>query len=464
MRIQCRNMAESNESCSGGRGMFTNKELKKLIFPLVIEQILAMTVGMADTIMVAGKGEAVVSGVSLVDTINILLIGLFSALATGGAVVSAQYIGQKEKNKASLAANQLVLAISILSLGITALAMLFNNQILTLLYSGVDPEVMSTAKIYFYITAASYPFIGLYNSGAALFRAMRNSKTSMLVSIWMNVINVAGNAILMYGFGMKAEGAAIATLLSRIIGAAYIIMKLRNQELDIHIDSKFHFKFDKIMVSRILRIGIPNGLENSVFQFGKILVSGLIAGLGTASITANAVSNTISSFAVIPGSALGLAMITVVGQCVGAKDAKQAKQYAWRLLKYTYVYVFLLNIVIVLFIDPICGIYQLQEETTALTKDIVFYHTICCVFFWPASFTLPNALRAANDVKFTMIISILSMWIWRVGFSYFMVKVVSLGILGVWIAMSIDWVFRAIMFVIRFKRDGWIKHAIRDEL
>lgn len=300
--------------------MFSKKDLQKLIIPLIVEQILAVTVGMTDTIMVSIRGEAAVSGVSLVDSINVLLIGLFSALATGGAVVAAQYLGHREKDKASEAANQLILAVATVAIGIMLTAILLNKQILYLVYRKLDPDVMSNARIYFYIIALSYPFIAVYNAGAALFRAMNNSRISMNVSLCMNLINIAGNAFFLFVMHFGVEGSAIATLIARIIGATYIIMKLRNQTYDIHISKKFSFKFNSHMVKRILRIGIPNGLENSIFQFGKIIVASMIAGLGTAAVTANAVANTVSSLEVIPGSALGLAMITVVGQCVGAND------------------------------------------------------------------------------------------------------------------------------------------------
>lgn len=442
--------------------MFSKNDLKKLIIPLIVEQILAVTVGMTDTIMVAGKGESAVAGVSLVDSINILIIGLFSALATGGAVVAAQYIGHKEKEKASEAANQLILTVAFLAVIITMIAMLFNHQILHLLYSKANAEVITNARIYFYITALSFPFIAIYNAGAALFRAMRNSKISMYVSLWMNIIHIIGNAVLMYVFGMGAEGAAIATLFSRILAAVIVTIKLRNPVYDIHIDSKFKFKINMQMIRRILHIGIPNGLENSMFQFGKILVSGMLAGLGTSAIAANQVAGTVAGLEVIPGSAIGLAMLTVVGQCVGANNPEQVRKYTWRLLKYAYVAIFLLNIIVLIFIDPICSIFNLKEETEQLAKQLMIYHSFCCIIIWPSSFTLPNALRAANDVKFTMYVAIGSMWVWRIAFSYLLIKT-GYGVMGVWIAMTIDWSFRACLFLFRFKREGWRKHSFREE-
>ncbi len=439
--------------------MFSKSDLKKLIIPLVIEQFLAVTVGMADTMMISRCGEAAISGIALVDAINILVIGLFSALATGGAVVAAQFIGHKEPGKACQAADQLFLAIAGVSTIFMGVALILNHQILSLIYGGIEADVMRNARIYFYITAASFPFIALYNAGAALFRAMGNSKVSMKVSLWMNIINVVGNGILIWGLHMEVAGAGIATLVSRVMAAVMVMMLLRNKEHIIHIKGSLKVRYEPKMVARILRIGIPNGLENSIFQLGKILVVGLIATYGEVGIAANSVANTISSFAVIPGSAIGLAMITVVGQCVGAMDLKQVKHYTKRLLMITYIALFALNVAVLLLLEPICALYHLSDATAQLARELTIYHSICCMVIWPASFTLPNALRAANDVKFTMIVSISSMWIWRIAFSYVLAKACGLGVLGVWIAMTIDWAFRAICFMTRFLKGGWMKHA-----
>lgn len=436
--------------------MFTGKNLRRLIIPLIIEQILAVTVGMADIIMISAVGENAVSGVSLVDTINILLINIFSALATGGAVVSAQYLGNKDKDKACISANQLLLSTGFISLVIMAIALIGNHGILNLTFGKVNPEVMSSARTYFFITALSYPFLAVYNSCAALFRSMGNSKVSMLTSLWMNVINIAGNAILLYGFHAGVEGVAIPSLVSRFTAAIIMLILIRNQKHPIHIDSKFRLGFYPMMIKRILRIGIPNGLENSMFQIGKILVLGLVAGFGTAAIAANATANIFASFGIIPGSAVGLALITVVGQCVGAGEYQQAKYYTKKLMKIAYIAMILLNGTIFIFCSPIIRAFHFSPATTSMAIVLLSYHCICCSIIWPASFTLPNALRAASDVKFTMIISILSMWLCRIGLSYILGKWLGLGVFGVWIAMTMDWSFRSICFIIRFIRGKWL--------
>jgi MATE family, multidrug efflux pump len=430
--------------------MFSRKDLVRLIVPLIIEQFLAVTVGMAGTIMVSGAGESAVSGVSLVDSINILLITVFASLATGGAVVVAQFIGQKNKEKACEAADQLLLSAGIISIIIMAFALLGNRTILRLVFGNVDQSIMDNAVAYFMITALSYPFLAIYNSSAALFRAMGNSKISMYVSLVMNVINVVGNAIFIYGFAMGAAGVAWSATISRCVAAVIMYVLLRNQNNLVHYSSKLVIRFKKDLIKRILAIGVPNSLENGMFQVGKILVLSLTTSFGAVAIAANAVSNTIAGFACLPGSAMGLALITVVGQCVGASDVKQARKYTKQLLLAAYIIMGALNLLIIAASSIIVSWFQLSEATANVTRWIITYHSICCMIIWPASFTLPNALRAANDVKFTMVIAIISMWTWRIAFSYVLGQYFGLGVKGIWIAMTVDWLFRAICFVIRF--------------
>jgi putative MATE family efflux protein len=435
--------------------IFTNKGLRRLILPLVVEQFLAMAVGMADSIMVASVGENAMSAVSLVDTVNILLINIFAALATGGAVVAGQYIGQKRNDKATKAGGQLIVLVTFISLIIMALMYIGRGFILNVVFGNIEPDVAAYANTYMLIVFASIPFIAIYNSGSALFRAMGNSRITMKTSMIMNAINVLGNAIGIYGLNMKVEGVAIPTLLSRVVAAVIIIVMLRNNNLPIHITKPFRYKFDKNMMRKILHIGVPNGVENSMFQLGKILLLSVAAGFGTASITANAVGNTISSFEILPGAAVGLGLITVVSHCVGAGDYEQARYYTKKLLKYTYVSLILVNACILLALPFIMDIYNLSPETVVMARQIIIFHGINACFTWPLAFTLPNTLRASNDVRFTMLVSVGSMWIFRVGFGILLAKYMNLGMFGIWVAMIIDWVIRGSFFVVRYRGHKW---------
>jgi len=440
--------------------LFTDKDLKKLIIPLVIEQILAVTVGIADVMMISVVGEDAVSGVSLVDMINLLIINIFAALATGGAVVSSQFIGQKDKNKACESANQLLIVTFMISVFIMAIVLIFKFELLKIIFGEIDDNVMNNAIIYFTISAISYPFLAMYNSSAALFRAMGNSKISMLTSLLMNIINIAGNAVFIFIFNFGVEGVAIPSLISRAVAAIVMLILLQNSKNDIHIERKFKIHFNKLIIKKILNIGIPNGLENSIFQLGRVLVVSIIAYFGTVQIAANAVANNIDAMGCIPGQAMSLAMITVVGQCVGAGDYEQVKYYTKKILKWTYFVTALLNTTILISLPIILKFYSLSVETIKLSTILIFIHNGCAILLWPAAFTLPNALRACNDVKFTMIISIFSMWTFRIGLSYVLAKGLSWGAVGVWIAMVIDWIFRVICFVSRFIRGKWKLHKI----
>lgn len=435
--------------------LFSNKDLRKLIAPMVVEQLLAVFVGLADTIMVAIVGESAVASVSLVDNINVLLIGLFMALATGGAVVAGQFLGHGDKGKATVAAEQLVLFMILFSVLIMALVYGGKWFILHVVFGQIEPEVMSYANTYLMIVTASIPFIALYNAGAAIFRVQGNSAISMGVSVLMNAVNVAGNAFLVLGLHCGVEGVAIPTLVSRVIAAFVMMVLLFNQKLTIHLSRNMQIRLDGAMIRRILRIGIPNGVENSMFQLGKLVLLSLISTFGTVAITANAVSNTVAAFAILPGQAIGMGMVTVVSQCVGAGDYEQVRFYTKKLMKYAIGAMALTNLLVIAAIPLITYAYRLSPETAAMTKNILLLHSICAIFIWPFSFTLPNTLRAANDVKFAMVVSLLSMWLCRIVMGVVFGAYLDLGVLGIWMAMILDWCVRSVFFLIRYGRGKW---------
>lgn len=442
--------------------LFSNRDLKRLILPLIIEQFLQCFVGLADSLMVATVGEAAVSAVSLVDSVFLLLIYVFSALATGGAVVAGQALGRRDNDEACRSANQLVVFIAELSFIIMILVYFGRELMMRLVFGDIELDVLENCRTYLNIVTLSIPFIAVYNAGAALFRSMGNSRVSMITAMLMNGINLAGNAILIFVFKMGIAGVAIPTLISRVVGCVYILKLLRNPEWKVHLPQRLSVKPDGPILKQILRIGVPNGLENGMFHLGKIVILSLVASFGTASIAANAVGNNVTTFAYLPGTAIGYAILTVVSQCVGAKDIPQARYYVKKLVKLTYLVLLISNVLVALITIPVLHFYNLSPEATELAKTIIWYYNICCILIYTPSFPLPNALRAANDVKYTLIVAAFSMWVFRIGFSYVLGDWLEMGLFGVWVAMTIDWAFRGLLFTVRYLRGGWEKKAVPD--
>lgn len=432
----------------------------RLIVPLVIEQFLALFIGMADTVMVSSISESAVSSISLVDNINVLLIQLFSAMATGGAVIAAQYLGRQDRPSACNAAKQLLYVSFAISIVIACIAVVFCDPILRLCFGNLADGTMAYCRTYLLISAASYPALAVYNGGAALLRAMGNSKASMYTSLMMNIINVLGNALLIYGLKMEVAGAGTASLVSRTLGALIMVRMLLNRESPIHLVRPTKPEPDTGMIKRIFSQGIPNGLENSMFQVGKLLVAGIVSQFGESIIAANAVSSNIAGMWNLPGSAVGLAMVAVIGQCVGAGNKHEARYYARKLLATVYACMALLNVVLFFFARPIAGIFNLSPEGLDAAEMVLRWYAIAATIFWPASFTMPNALRAAGDARFTMGVSVFCMWAFRIGLSFILVYQLSMGLLGVWIAMYVDWIVRSIFFVGRYLSGKWLNKKV----
>ena len=444
-----------NQIIEKERLLFTNRALAALILPLIVEQFLAVLVGMADSVMVASVGEAAVSGVSLVDNIMVLFTNLFAALATGGAVIAGQYLGQKNGKLASRAATQLIWFTTILAVVIMAVIYCGKWFVLHVVFGQINADVMGHADTYLMIVTASIPFIALYNAGAAIFRAMGNSKVSMQVAMIMNAVNVAGNAILIYGFRRGTEGVAIPTLVSRITAAVLILFMLSRKENVIRIEKTFRFRPDWTMVKRILGIGIPNGLVNSMFQLGKIIVLSLVSTFGTYAIAANAVCNAVANFQVLPGMAINLAVTAVIARCVGAGDHEQAEYFTKKLIRLVYLCMWIVNLIVLCVMPLVLWAYNLSDITAQTARSVLYFHSVSACLIWPVSFTVPSALRAAGDAKVTMVISLASMWIFRIIFSYLLGGWLGLGVLGVWIAMVIDWCVRAVCMTLRYKTGRW---------
>ena len=447
---------QKNSSDLYGRG-----DVLKLILPLIIEQVLAISIGLADTMMVSSVSEEAMSAVSVVDSINILLINIFSALATGGTIIIARHLGSGENKLANKAAGQLFIAVFALSAIVAAGAVISNEHLLRFVYGNLEEDVMTNCVKYFFWSALSYPFLALYNAGAAILRSENRSKVTMYVSIGSNVINVAGNAVLIYGFSLGVTGAAVASLVSRAAGAAASILLVSKGKIGpVRINGIRDFIPDLSMIRRILRIGVPTGLENGMFQVGKILVQRIVTLGGTVSMAANSATSSLANMLLIPASAIGLGLITISGQCLGAGRVEEAKMHTKKLVINAYVMTGVLSATLLLTQKWIFMVYNLSEQTTNLASVLITSYAIASSVLWPISFVLPNTLRAAGDVSFTMRVSMLSMWIFRIGFSYFFYYVLGLGTLSVWLAMYCDWIVRVSFFIPRISGDKWLKHKV----
>ena len=448
--------------------LFSGRDLLSLILPLILQQILSITVGTVDSMMVSYAGEAAVSGVSLVNTLDTLLILVFTSLVSGGAVVVSQALGKKDPEHARAAVKQLLYAATGIAALLTLTVLLLRRPLLSLLFGTVEEEVMRSAEGYFFFVALSFPFLAIESANAASFRAMGNSMVSLKVSILMNLVNIVGNAVLIYVFEWGAVGAAVATLCSRIVGAVVLTVLIHSKKNIVYIEHLFRYKPDWGVIRSILHIGIPNGIENGMFQFGKLLTQTLVSTMPTAAIAANAVTNTLANIQYMTGSAFSSAMVTVVGRCIGAKERKQAKRYARLMVGLGYLSLAVVALFTVLFAKPLIAVYDLSAESSMLAHRLILYHSLFAVIMWPIAFILPNAFRAASDVHFPLVISMFSMWTFRVALSYlfslesvtvlglFTLPGLGLGVMGVWFAMFADWIFRTVLFLIRYLGGRWL--------
>lgn len=451
--------------------LFSRRDLIRILLPLALQGILSVAIGMVDSMMVSNKGEAAFAGVSLVGSLDTVLITLFGALTSGGSVVLAQAMGRGDQKHACNAAKQLVYAASIAAAAITAAVLILRVPLLRLLFGDVEESVMRNALSYFTIVSLSFPFLAVENSVSAAFRAQGDSITTLKNSIFMNLLNIAGNALLIYGADLGAAGAALATLFSRFVGASLLLWIAHDPQRYIHLERILHYRPDGTIIRAILRIGVPNGIENSMFQLGRLMTTSLVSSLGTVSIAANAAALSLANFQYTVGGAVQSTMVAVIGRCVGAKEKEQAKYYVRSLLGSSYLMVAGTDLLLCIFSAPLLGLFGLTPDSSELARILLLYHSAVSVILWPAGFCLPPAFRAANDVMFTMVVAIFSMWVFRVALAYclaletvsvfglFMFPGMGLGLMGVWYAMTIDWIFRVVLFLWRLLSGRWLSKA-----
>ncbi len=440
--------------------MFSNKDLVKLLIPLIVEQLLNSLMGTVDTIMVSNVGSEAISAVSLVDSICVLVIQVFSALAAGGVIVCSQYIGRKDEKAANKAASQVVFTVTFISVTLTILCMVLRKPLLRVIFGSIEPGVMAAAQIYFFFMALSFPFIALYNAGSSIFRAQKNTRTPMVISTISNGINIAGNALLIWGLHLGVAGAALATLASRMFCAIVVLWYLRKPQNTICVCNYRKIRPDFPLIKRILAIGIPSGVENGMFQFGKLAIQSTVSTLGTAAIAAQAMANIMENVNGVGAVGVGIGLMTVVGQCIGAGRRDEAKYYIKKLTIIAEVTIIISCLFVFLITRPVTILGGMEKESADLCMYMVTWITIVKPISWTLSFIPAYGMRAAGDVKFSMIVSCVTMWLCRVSLCVFLCRVMGFGPIAVWIGMFADWTVRGIIFTIRFYSGKWALHHV----
>ena len=442
--------------------LYNNTDLRKLLLPIIVEQLLSSLMGTADTMMVSNIGSAAISAVSLVDSINILVIQALAALAAGGAILCAQYLGSHNQREANQAARQVLFVMVFLSTALSAFCLIFRDPLLGLIFGKVEADVMSNSKIYFFLTLLSFPFIGLYDAGASIMRSQNNSRNPMLISVISNFLNIGGNAILIFVFGLGVKGAALSTLVSRIFCAVVVILQLRNDQAPICITNYFSIRPDWTLIKKILFIGIPSGIENSMFQFGKLAIQSTVSTLGTVAIAAQAMTNILENLNGIAAIGIGIGLMTVVGQCLGAGRQDEAVYYVKKLSWLAEAVVITSCLLVFILTKPITILAGMEPASARLCLSMITFITIVKPISWVMSFIPGYGMRAAGDVKFSMITSCCTMWLCRVSLCIYLCRVWGFGPIAVWIGMFSDWTLRAIIFGIRFHSGKWLNHHVID--
>lgn len=443
--------------------MFSRRQIVALLIPLMLEQVLSGLMGIADTMMVTSVGETAISAVALVDSVNMLVLNLLTALAAGSVIVCAQYLGRGETDHANDAARQVLLVSMGLSLGLMVICLTLRVPLLSLIFGTVEPAIMDQALNYFLITAVSYPFLAAQQTAAAVFRASGHSAPPMVVAAVSNLVNIAGNAVTLFVFKMGVTGAALATTVSRIISAVVLLILLRNQNFPIFFRDYLKIRPDRRLMGMVLRVGVPTGVENSMFQLGKLVVQSTVSTLGTTAIAAQAMIQTLDAVQSMPGLAIGTGLLTVAGQCLGAGRVDEMKQHTKRFCIYSELSQIAMSAIVLAMTPLVTRLSNMTEASAQLTFQMMLLISVAKVTLWMLAFTLPNGLRAAGDVKFSASVSALSMWIFRVGGSMLLCRVMNFGLVGIWISWFADWVCRLVFYVWRYRSGRWMTKRVIDE-
>jgi len=433
-----------------------------IIIPILVDQAFVVCLNLLNTAMISSSGVAAVSAVNMVDSLNIFLVNVFIAVSTGGTVVVAQYKGSENDPMVSKAASGSISSVFLLALGISLLVGVFHTGTLNVLFGKAEAEVIRNARIYLIGSAASYCGIATEEAVCGALRGVGETKSSLVLSLIMNISYVLLNGLLINTLHMGVFGMVVSLNISRYFAAACALFFLVRRNTSLHFRLRSLLNFDPAMLKRILFIGIPFAAEQMFFNGGKILTQTFIVRLGTYSMAVNAICNSMAMLFQIPANSFSLAVVTIVGQCMGrrniADSRKFIKSFLW-LSSISFVVTFLL---IMPLFRPIVSLFHPPEQIVPSIFEIVLINALAQIPLWSMSFITPSALRAAGDSKFTSIVSMLSMWLFRVVMGYILGIILPFGIVGVWIAMDCEWGVRALVFMMRFRGKKWYQHRLID--
>lgn len=436
-------------------GIFTDKMIFDLVFPVFIQQVMSAVIKITDTIMVSYVGEAAVAGISFITTLDNLVNNFLFALAIGGSVVVSQYIGRNDLEKGCDAVKNMLYSIVPIAIVACLIMFAFQIPILQVLLGAVEKDVFQSAQIYFSLALFSYPFYAMFYTASAVLRAMRDTRLVMLCTVSMLALNLALKVLLIYVLKLGVLGAGVSMLTSAAVVGIIMVIMLCNTSRKVHVKNIFQVELDFKMIKRILSVGVPNGIENGLFQFGQLTLQRLTATFGTVALAANAIVKELNPISFVITKSFQNSIVTIVGQCMGAGEQEEAAMYTKHILKVCYILSLFVNLVCIVFNPQLVSLFGLSSEVNEIASSIFYVYCIGAIFFYPTSYMLPNALRGAGDTKYTMVVSMMTMFGLRIGMAYVLGQWLGLGLLGIWLAMQIDWIARSAFFVGRFLRGKW---------
>ena len=451
-----RRIIEPGKGIPEARQPYSTRDILKMMWPLLTEQFLQLVVGLADAMIGSHAGEAAISGISLVATIYAVFLFAFNALGVGGSVIISQYLGSGQEKKADETGAQLYRLSALFSIICMVITLIFGRTILHGLYWKVTPEVMQAAETYLYILSFSLPLNALYNAGAAIFKSNGLTRTTMYITVGINLINIVGDLLGVFVLHAGVAGVAWPTTISWGVAMAvitWLCMQKKAGKTTLRLSEVL--RRDPVIEKQILSVAIPNVVENSLFQASKVVLAGVIATFGTTQLAANGIGQTIWNLSAMIGLAVGAVYTTVIGHTTGAGDMEASEYYLYKLTRITVVLSTLWNLALTLSLPLYMDFYSTTPEVRALVISTTVLHNIFTAFVSPLAQSMPCGFKAAGDVRYPMVTSLVCTCGIRVAFTFLLGVWLQMGLMGYMWAMCIDWSVKAVLMVIHAARGSW---------